>query len=205
MAQFPRTILPEQISDIWSPGALKDRGLTGIIQIRTTLAVGWSWQETWGPLSTNDVDALALMAFFKKMWNRGEIHDIVHPLVPGSGKSPNGLGTGGVLVAGASQVGDTLLTDQWPINTPLCVRAGDVIRVAGDNAVYLVTEDAGSNGSGEVNITINPPLRESPANNAAVTTTNVNFRITLMSRSQFEGSLAPAYYTGLRAVFTEVL
>lgn len=206
MAQFPRTILPEQTTDIWSPGALKDLGLTGIIQIRATLAVGWSWQETWGPLSTNDIDALALLAFVKKMWNRGEIHDITHPLIPGSGKDPNGLGTAGIQVSGGSQVGDTLLTDQWPINTPNCVRAGDVIKIGNDNAVYLVTADAGSNGTGQVDIPINPPIRTSPANLESVTTTNVNFRVTLTSGPpRFVSSVSPSYFAGLKLVFTEAL
>ncbi len=205
MADFPRTLLPEQISDLFSPGALKQLSHSGIIQIRATKAVGWSWSEAWGLLRISNTDHNTLRAFIKRAWNRGEIYDVTHPLVPGSGRAPNGLGTAGVLVDGAAQVGDTLLTDAWPINTPNCVRAEDAIKIAGDNAVYIVTADTASNGSGEVDIPISPPLRISPADGGAITTTGVKFRATLLSRSRFEGSRPPLYYAGLTVVMTEAL
>lgn len=206
MADFPRTLPPEEISAPWLPGALKDVGHAGVIQIRATKAVGWTWKETFGLLSIRDATHMELFMFVQKMWNRGEINDFVHPLTPGSGIPPNGLGTSGVLVDGASQTGDTLLTDAWPINTPNAVRAGDVIKVAGDDAVYMVTAAAGSNGVGEVDIPILPPLRFSPANNAALTTTDVKFRMTFVAdRSRFEPSRAPLYYAGLSFTVKEAL
>lgn len=205
MATFPRTVLPITVSALFSPGALKERGHSGLMQIRTTKQIGWSWTETWGLLNVVNVNDVGLLTFVQKAWNRGEINEMTHPLTPGSGRSPNGLGTSGVLVAGASQVGETLITDQWPINTLNCVRAGDVIRIAGDNAVYLVTADADSNGTGQVSIPLNPPLRLSPGDNAAVTTAGVTFRATIISRSRFEGSESPTYYAGLSLVFSEAL
>ncbi len=205
MADFPRVTIPLEISDLFSPGALKELGHTGIIQIRATKQVGWSWSETFGLLNVRNPDHNNIRAFVKKAWNRGEIYDITHPLVPGSGTPPNGLGTAGIMVDGASQVGDTLLTDQWPINTPLCVRSEDVIKIDGDNAVYVVAADAGSNGVGEVSIVLNPQLRLSPGDGAAVTTTGVKFRATILSRGRFESSRAPNYYAGLNVVHTEAL
>lgn len=205
MADFPRTVLTIESSDLFSSGALKQLSHTGLMQIRNTKQVGWSWTDVWGLLNVHNTDHNTLRAFVRKAWNRGEIYDITHPQVPGSGIAPNGLGTSGILVDGASQVGDSLLTDQWPINTPNCVRAEDAIKLAGDDAVYIVTADAGSNGVGEVTIPLNPPLRLSPVNDAAVTTTGVKFRVTIFSRSRFEGSQSPSYYAGLTVVHTEVL
>lgn len=205
MATFPRTVLPVMSSDLWSPGALKKLSNAGIIQIRNTKQVGWSWSDQWGVLNVHNTDDNTLRAFVKRAWNRGEIYDIVHLQVPGSGIAPNGLGTAGILVDGASQVGDVLLTDQWPINTTNCVRAEDALKFAGDNAVYIVTADAGSNGAGEVSIPLSPPLRSSPANNAAVTNIGVLFRMTILSRSQFESSRSPSYFADMTVIHTEAL
>lgn len=205
MATFPRTVLPIASSDLFSPGALKALSNAGLMQIRNTKQVGWSWTDVWGLLNVHTPDDNTLRAFVKKAWNRGEIYDIVHPQVPGSGIAPNGLGTAGILVDGGGQVGDVLLTDQWPTNTPNCVRAEDALKFVGDNAVYIVTADAGSNGVGEVSIPLSPPLRLSPANDVAVTNTGVLFRVTILSRSRFEPSRSPSYYADMTVVHTEAL
>ena len=205
MADFPRTIRPAEASNLFNPGALKEMSHSGIIQIRATKAVGWTWTEVFPLLSIRNTDHNTLLAFIMRMWNRGEINDFTHPMIPGSGIAPNGLGTAGVLVDGASQVGGSILTDAWPINTPNCVRAMDVVKFAGDDAVYLVAADAGSNALGEVTIPVNPHLRKSPANDAAVTTTGVKFRGTLIGRSRFESSRPPAYFGDMSIVVTEAL
>ena len=202
---WPRTVIPTRISDLWSPGALKDFGISGIIQIRATLAVGWSWEEVYPLLSVRDVDHMELTAYIKYAWNRGIIFTLTHPLVPGSGIAPNGLGTAGVLVDGASQTGDSILVDGYPIDTPNCVRAGDAFSFAADNAVYIARASAGSNGAGEVTIPLNPNLRLSPANDAAVTNTGVTFRATLLGRSRFEKSSAPSYFADYTVLMTEAL
>lgn len=205
MADFPRTILPEACSALFLPGALKELSHSGIMQIRATKAVGWSWNETLPLLSVRNPDHMTLYMFVQKMWNRGEIHEFTHPLVPGSGISRNGVGTGTPLVDGASQTGSSLLTDGWGNTVTNSVRAGDAIKIAGDNAVYIVTADANSDGAGHVTIPISPPLRTSPADDAALTITNVKFRATITNRSRFESSLAPQYYAGLSYDVVEVL
>jgi len=207
MADFPRTILPEACSALFLPGALKELSHSGIMQIRATKAVGWSWSETLPLLSVRNSDHMTLYMFVQKMWNRGEIHEFTHPLVPGSGISRNGVGTVAVAVKvkGGSQTGSNLVTDGWGNTVTNSVRAGDAIKITGDNAVYIVTADADSNGSGEVTIPISPPLRTSPDDDAVITTTNVKFRATITNRSRFESSLAPQYYAGLSYDVVEVL
>lgn len=205
MATFPRTRLPERVGLPWLPGALKERSQAGLLQIRNTKQVGWTWTEEWNLLSVRDSDDMALIAFITKMWNRGEIHDFTHPLLPGSGLSRNGTGTGTPVVNGASQTGDTLAIDGWGASQSNVMRAGDVFTVAGDNAVYMVGEDADSNGSGEVTLNISPALRVSPADGAALTISGVTFRATCLNRSQFEGSESPQYYGGLTLTITEAL
>ena len=205
MATFPRGTLPQVATWPFLPGALKSMSHTGLLQIRNTKQVGWTWVEEFGLLSARRPTDMDVMAFMTMLWNRGGIHDFTHPQLPGSGLAPNGLGTGGILVDGGAQVGDTLLTDAWPAATANCVRSGDVIKIAGDNAVYMVNADADSNGSGEVDIPITPPLRLSPGNDVAVTTTGVTFRATILSRGTFEQSRSPQYWAGLNFVVGEAL
>ena len=85
------------------------------------------------------------------------------------------------LVNGASQVGDRLAIDGCPNNSTQYLKRGDWIQL-GFNAtarLYRVTEDADTNGSGEVTLEIWPDLRSSPGNNDPVALTNTagHFRL----------------------------
>jgi hypothetical protein len=148
---------------------------------------------------------MSLLAFISKTWNRGEIHDFTHPLLPGSGIAKNGTGSGTPAVDGASQTGTTLVTDGWGNNETNAVRAGDVIKLANDTAIYMVDEDASSNGTGQMTIPITPALRKSPGDGDLITISGVTFTATIMSRSQHEGSSAPQYYGGVRILVAEAL
>lgn len=112
------------------------------------------------------------------------------PLVNGANQN--------VTYAAANKItnSQTLITDGWA-NSTLCLRAGDVITLAGVNAVnpvpgqsdvgkddqgrlqqFVVLNDGTSDGSGNLTITISPPIitdgpyqtvTAAPANNAAIT------------------------------------
>jgi hypothetical protein len=205
MATFPRTRLPEQVGYPFLPGAMKEMSHSGLLQIRATKQVGWSWTEEWNLLSARNADDMSLMAFITKTWNRGEIHQFTHPLLPGSGLSKNGTGTGSPAVNGGGQTGGSLVTNGWGNNETNAVRAGDVIKIAGDAGVYMVDEDASSDGTGNMTIQITPHLRTSPATASAITISGVTFTATIMSRSQHEGSTAPQYYGGVSIMVTEAL
>ncbi len=201
---FPRIVGPMQVSRPWLPGALRDVGHSGGIQIRATKQVGWTWEEKWPPLRVGDADDMALLAVIDYMWNRGVIDTLTHPLIPGSGRPPNGAGGGTPLVDGASQTGGALVTDGWPNNITNVVRAGDVIKLAGDNVVYQNRTDASSNGTGQATLNLVPNLRVSPANDAVITRTGVTYRVIIMGRSRFEPSRAPDYFAGMTVIFTEM-
>ena len=203
--QFPRDILPERVTALATPGAVKRRTNAGLLQIRSITAIGWSWREEWGLLRVTNVEHMELMTFVKKAWHAGESFKIRHPIQPGSGIPPNGIGTPNIMVVGAGQVGNSVLTDGWPVDTANCVVVGDVISISGEVAVYMVTATADSDGSGEVTIEVNPPLRSSPANNAVVKTTDVDFIGTIMTRSKFEPNAAPTSYGGYSIRVEEAL
>jgi len=83
--------------------------------------------------------------------------------------TPLGSAGGTPLVKGGSQVGSAVTTDGWtPTTTPL--KAGDWIQFDGDLKVYMVTDDATADGSGNATVNIFPALRITPADNAAIST-----------------------------------
>jgi hypothetical protein len=71
------------------------------------------------------------------------------------------------LVKGASQTGSSLLIDGCPNNITNYAMAGDYFTVNGE--LKQITANANSNGSGEVTLSFKPMLRNSPADNAAIT------------------------------------
>ena len=111
------------------------------------------------------------------------------------------------LIDGASQTGTTLVADAF--NT--FPQEGDVFTIAGIDKVYRVETTVSSysdSGSKEVNITINPALASSPADNAAITfissdresAVNTRFDIIDFTGTKtlviVDGTNAPALYNG---------
>ena len=86
------------------------------------------------------------------------------------------------VVNGASQTGNTLNIDGVPASQTGDLKAGDYIQLgSGSSArLYKVLDDADSNGSGEVELTIYPDLRSSPSDDSTVVVSNAVglFRLT---------------------------
>lgn len=184
-----------------------DRGHTGKFQIRATTQRGRVWWERWNLLSARDVDAMALLAFVRRAAQRGVIFDIEHLETPGSGLSPLGLGTAGVLVKGASQTGDSIVTDGWPVSTSNVARAGDHVKIAGLNDLFEIYEDASSDGTGTATLKINPPIPSgsAPADNAAVTTTGAKLRAIIVDVPSFGEVRSVHFYDNFEAWFAEAI
>lgn len=77
-----------------------------------------------------------------------------------------GLWSGIPLVKGAGQTGNTLLIDGCTASQTNWARAGDYFTV--NSELKRCTASKNSNGSGEVTLTFEPPLRASPADNAVI-------------------------------------
>jgi len=95
------------------------------------------------------------------------------------GRVPRGTATGTPLVQGGSQTGTTLVTDGWTAGVTGILKAGDYIGV--NSQLYMVVADANSDGSGVSSLTIEPPLRSSPSDNAPITTTQASCVMRLSS------------------------
>ena len=105
---------------------------------------------------------MAIMARLRSQANRIRVSVYDNPKRGAYGGTP--------LVMGASQTGSSIDLDGLSNNITNWIRAGDYfsIDVNGEHELKMCTEDASSNGSGEITINFEPRLRESPLDNAAV-------------------------------------
>jgi len=77
-----------------------------------------------------------------------------------------GAGGGNLVVNGASQSGTTLVCDGATANVNNYLREGDYVSF--NNELHMVVADTNSDGSGNVSISIAPPIRKSPADDTIV-------------------------------------
>lgn len=84
--------------------------------------------------------------------------------------TPRGIATGTPLVNGASQAGQTIVTDGWTPSQTGILKAGDMIQLGTGLTTHLhkVLQDANSDGVGNATLDIWPRLRASPDDNAAI-------------------------------------
>lgn len=74
------------------------------------------------------------------------------------------------LVKGAGQTGKSLITDGWRNSGVNLLKGGDYFELTLNSIkrLFLATADASSDGSGNMTISMVPPLQESPADNLAL-------------------------------------
>jgi hypothetical protein len=102
-----------------------------------------------------------LQAFLARL--RGQTHRAV---LPDHAYRKRGALTANFLVNGGSQAGTSLVCDGAAVSVTNALREGDWITVAG--YLYMVVADVNTSAGGALTLTITPPLRGSPADNAPV-------------------------------------
>ena len=123
-----------------------------------------------------------LMAFIIKQRSQKENFTIIPPEV----EDARGNVSGTVLVNGTHAIGDTTIDIDAMTGT---LKAGDFVKFASHNKVYMVVADATADGSNEATITIEPPLITALADNSAVTYDNVPFTVHLINDIQEFGTV----------------
>ena len=118
-----------------------------------------------------------LMAFIIKQRSQKENFTIIPPEV----EDARGNVSGTVLVNGTHAIGDTTIDIDAMTGT---LKAGDFVKFASHNKVYMVVADATADGSNEATITIEPPLRTALVDNSVVTYDNVPFTVHLTNDIQ---------------------
>lgn len=135
--------------------------LSGAMQ--TVEMPGARWKMSFMLENLAEADSALLQAFMVKLRGRAgrfTLHNFARA-------EPRGTQRGTPLVKGAAQTGNTLIIDACTVGATLL--AGDFFAVNGE--LKMVVADATANGAGEMTLTLEPPLRASPADNAAITLT----------------------------------
>jgi hypothetical protein len=114
-------------------------------------------------------DRALLQAFLARM--EGQEHDFkVHD----HSYVMRGAGGGTPLVDGASQTGSSLNIKGCPISETDWLKEGDQFAFSNGSfrELKMVTTDCSTDGSGDVTVNFKPPIRISPANEAAIDLTD---------------------------------
>ncbi len=126
-----------------------------------------------------------LMAFIMKQRSRKENFTIIPPEI----EDARGSETGTVLVNGVHAVGDTTIAmDAFASNGAGRFKAGDFIKFASHDKVYMVVSDVTSS-SNAATVTIEPPLTTALADDSVVTYDNVPFTVHLTNDVQEFGAV----------------
>ena len=126
-----------------------------------------------------------LMAFIMKQRSRKENFTIIPPEI----EDARGSETGTVLVNGVHAVGDTTIAmDAFASDGAGRFKAGDFIKFASHDKVYMVVSDVTSS-SNAATVTIEPPLITALADDSVVTYDNVPFTVHLTNDVQEFGAV----------------
>lgn len=172
MADWPRTLLPQKVTDFEVPGPLIQRGQSGKYSLRSTGQIGRIWRETYLVKMSSD-DGKQLLATARWGWRNGIQFNIDHR----DYLTPRGAGGGSPVVAGASQTGSLLVVDGMASGAGY-LYAGDIFSIAGIDNIFEVVATVSVPVGGTATITINPPIFAggSPSNNAVLTITSVKLK-----------------------------
>ena len=135
----------------------------------------FKFSATYQPMSRSDF--AHVIAFIMKQRSQKETFQISLPDI----KNAKGNVSGTVLVKNAHSAGDTTITVDAMTGT---LKAGDLVKFAGHNKVYMVVSDATADGSNEATLTIEPPLRSAVSDNAVVTYDGIEFTVRLTNDLQ---------------------
>ncbi len=126
-----------------------------------------------------------LMAFILKQRSGKENFTIIPPEI----EDARGNETGTVLVNGAHAVGDTTIAvDGHQNNNPNAFKAGDFIKFASHDKVYMIVSDVTPSGNAST-LTIEPPLITALADDSVVTYDNVPFTVYITNDIQEFGAI----------------
>jgi hypothetical protein len=126
-----------------------------------------------------------LMAFIMRQRSRKENFTIIPPEI----EDARGSETGTVLVNGVHAVGDTTIAmDAFASDGAGRFKAGDFIKFASHDKVYMVVSDVTSS-SNAATVTIEPPLTTALADDSVVTYDNVPFTVHLTNDVQEFGAV----------------
>ena len=166
--------------------------LNGSVQTLELPGARWIAQLAFPPMA--EAAAAALQVWLMRLRgqaNRASLYNHARQM-------PRGTAVGTPLVNGAAQTGSSLITDGWTAAATLL--AGDFFSV--NSELKMVTADATADGGGNMTISFEPPLRSSPANNAALTTSKPT-ALFILQEPETRWTTRPGKITSLDLSFVE--
>lgn len=156
---------------------------TGKRQLINTTYALWSFKGTFS--KADKVFAGQLRAFMTQL--EGQSNAFRLPLPEYAAPSTGYVGAAG-LVNGASQVGNSLITDGWTASAAIFKR-GDYFNI--NDELKLITADVSANGSGQATLLFEPSIRVSPADNLALGVSNPTVLLVSNEDDSANWDLAP--------------
>jgi len=173
---FPTTIKPSSLSLQDNRPNLINQSVSGKRVTRKYGSQYFTLDITLPPLSKDD--AMDVFAFLKKQQNSFDKFDYTYPI---TNRGANRTQTD-IVVNGSHSVGDsTIALSGFDNSTSNVLKAGDVIKFANHDKVYMVESNLTSDSSGNATVTISPSIIATLANSEAVTVDQPNFKVYLDS------------------------
>lgn len=144
--------------------AANESPFTGQVQVYDWGASWWQGTVSFPQMARLSHDAWS--AFLSEV--RGGLN--VFQLGDPRAAQPKGTAAGVPLVNGASQSGYSLATKGWTASSFGLLLPGDYIQIG--YRMYKVVDQVNSDASGDATLSIWPPLREAPADGAAIQCAN---------------------------------
>ena len=119
------------------------------------------------------------------------------------GSTARGNAGGTPLVKGASQTGNSLITDGWSASQSPILSAGDYFQIGSGSSskLYKVLADANSDGSGDATFDIWPSINTAVADNSAITVSSAKGLFRLASNEMgFDLQQAQQYGISFSAI-----
>ncbi len=161
---YPSSIEPNSVSFTLVDPAIYVRSfLSGFMQKRSFS--GPRWGVTLNYVNLTNAQEAELVAAFSQLADSGDVIEI-----PVHGNTQQGNFGGTPLVDGASQIGRSLAVDGASTGVTDWIKGGDYFQVGTE--LKRATADSNSDGSGDLTLNFLPRIRTSPADNAAITTTD---------------------------------
>lgn len=141
----------------------------------------------------NQADFMEFYSFLVKQKGSFDTFTFQYPLEnQGVDKGQTDIAVNGSASAGATQVP----MDGFSTSTNDVLKAGDLIKFANHDKIYMITDDENANSSGEVAaVDIEPPLQAAVVNNEAVTVNQPSFTVALMQDDVLYSTDAAGFFT----------
>lgn len=172
--------------------------LSGTTQTLELPGAHWRGVLDYPPL--NDADKRTLQVFLLKLRGAAGRFYFNDPIWKAAGGN-DGAGTGTPLVNGGSQIGTSLSVDGFAASVTGILKSGDYFSfdTTLGRELKMLTADVDSDGSGNATLTFEPPIRNAPADNAAIEVSNPTTIFRLANDEQVKWAFAGGnIYTGFQ-------